>query len=368
MIIANDLRGIVYKNDEYERMLMPGRHMVPPGRRVETFNVFNVFAPRKDLSLYLHDPRLLSELHVVDVKDNEIAIRFERGLFKEILPPGRHAFWKAFQEHSFLVIDLSRPEIDPSFNKALLLKPDFMKHIYAFAVESHERGLLFFNRDFQRLLEPGDYYFWKGMTPVHVLKADMRQLQLDMNGQEIMTRDKIALRINFVCQYRIINPLAALHTVKNHEEQLYISLQLALREFVGSYTLDEILEKKQSMSAHVLESMKGAAAAMGLELLGAGVKDVILPGDVRDIINQVLIAEKKAQANVIMRREETASTRSLLNTARLMDENKTLSRLKELEYIERISEKIHSISLSTGGQFIEQLRQAFQPLPEPRKE
>jgi regulator of protease activity HflC (stomatin/prohibitin superfamily) len=99
---------------------------------------------------------------------------------------------------------------------------------------------------------------------------------------------------------------------------------------------------------------------MGIDLLSAGVKDIILPGDVKDIINQVLIAEKKAQANVIMRREETASTRSLLNTAKIMDENKTLYRLKELEYIERISEKISSITLSSGGQIIEQLRQAFQ--------
>jgi regulator of protease activity HflC (stomatin/prohibitin superfamily) len=154
--------------------------------------------------------------------------------------------------------------------------------------------------------------------------------------------------------------VTALNAIKNYEEQLYILMQLALREYIGAYTLDEILERKESISAHVVAAIKDKAAEMGLELFSAGVKDIILPGDVKDIINQVLIAEKKAQANVIMRREETASTRSLLNTAKIMDENKTLYRLKELEYIERISEKISSITLSTGGQIIEQLRQAFQ--------
>jgi len=126
-------------------------------------------------------------------------------------------------------------------------------------------------------------------------------------------------------------------------------MQLALREYIGAYTLDEILERKESISTQVVAAIKDKTSEMGIDLLSAGVKDIILPGDVKDIINQVLIAEKKAQANVIMRREETASTRSLLNTAKIMDENKTLYRLKELEYIERISEKISSSPSRPAG-------------------
>jgi regulator of protease activity HflC (stomatin/prohibitin superfamily) len=106
----------------------------------------------------------------------------------------------------------------------------------------------------------------------------------------------------------------------------------------------------------------------GLEIGHSGIKDVILPGEIRDIMNQVLIAEKKSQANVIMRREETASTRSLLNTAKLMEENEVLYRLKELEYIERISEKISQITLSGGTQIADQLREIFVPQsPEAKK-
>jgi shikimate kinase len=85
------------------------------------------------------------------------------------------------------------------------------------------------------------------------------------------------------------------------------------------------------------------------------VKDIILPGDIKDILNTVLLAEKKALANTITRREETASTRSLLNTAKLMDENETLFRLKELEFLEKICEKIGTISLTGGGNLLEKL-------------
>ena len=366
MRINIDQRGLVYrrsvgsKRGEYLRMLKPGKHTIPPWRLVEIYGIFDEFIPKRDLSLFLHDQELCDELYIVDVRDNEIAARFVDGHYKGLLAPGKYAFWKGTKPQSFVTIDLSKPAIDASFNKALFLRPDIQKFLSAYTVESYEKGLLFFNREFQKLLEPGDYFFWRGTTAVAVLKADMRQLQLDMAGQEIMTKDKIMLRVNFVCQYRINDPVKALHSIKNYEEQLYILMQLALREYIGAFTLDEILERKESISAQVVTAIKDKTSDMGIDLLSAGVKDIILPGDVKDIINQVLIAEKKAQANVIMRREETASTRSLLNTAKIMDENKTLYRLKELEYIERISEKISSITLSSGGQIIDQLRQAFQ--------
>ena len=89
------------------------------------------------------------------------------------------------------------------------------------------------------------------------------------------------------------------------------------------------------------------------------VKDIILSGELRNIMNQVLVAQKQAQANVITRREETASTRSLLNTAKLMEDNDMLFKLKEMEYVERIADKINNISLSGGNQVVDQLKEIF---------
>lgn len=148
---------------------------------------------------------------------------------------------------------------------------------------------------------------------------------------------------------------------KEYEKQLYILMQLALREFVGTLSLDELLEKKESISAYVLATLKDKAYNLGVEIRDCGVRDIILPGEMKEIMNQVLVAQKKAEANVIMRREETASTRSLLNTAKLMEENSMLFKLKEMEYVEKIADKINSISLSGGNQIIDQLKDIFVP-------
>lgn len=177
---------------------------------------------------------------------------------------------------------------------------------------------------------------------------------MDLLGQELMTEDKVTLRLNFVCQYRIVNPLRSLE-IKSFDEQIYIQLQLMLREYVGTLRLDDLLKRKEDVATFVLSRLREKGEEFGVQFLSAGVKDVILPGEMKEILNTVLLAEKKAQANLITRREETASTRSLLNTAKLMDENQTSYRLKELEFLEKICEKIGSISLTGGGDLLERL-------------
>ena len=146
---------------------------------------------------------------------------------------------------------------------------------------------------------------------------------------------------------------------KDYERQLYVAFQLVLREFIGVLMFDELLEKKEALLPYILEAVKSNAMGLGVEVTGFGIRDIILPGDVKDIMNKVLVAEKNAQANSIMRREETASTRSLLNTAKLMEDNVMLWKLKEMEYVEKIADKISNISVSGNGALIEQLKQIF---------
>ena len=95
--------------------------------------------------------------------------------------------------------------------------------------------------------------------------------------------------------------------------------QLVLREYIGNYKMEELLENKEEIGTYVFEQLKQRAASLYIDITDAGIKDIILPGDMREIMNTVLIAEKRAQANVITRREEVASTRSLLNTAKLLE-------------------------------------------------
>ena len=127
-----------------------------------------------------------------------------------------------------------------------------------------------------------------------------------------------------------------------------MELQFALREAVSGRTLDELLGAKGDLDREIHASALSRIEKHGMQLVSVGVKDIILPGDMKEILNKVVEAEKVAQANLIKRREETAATRSLLNTARLMDENPTLMRLKELETLEKVTETIDKLTVFGG--------------------
>ena len=220
---------------------------------------------------------------------------------------------------------------------------------------NYEKCLLYYDKKFVKILDAGVYYFWKGKVSIDYKLVDTRLIKMDIIGQEILTQDKVSIRVNMVCNYQVRDYVKIFDEFDNYKEHLHITAQLAIREYVGKRKIDEILDNKEDMSKYISQKLKEKGKELYLEVTEASVKDIILPGDMRDIMNTVLIAEKKAQANVIARREEVASTRSLLNTAKLMEENKTLYKLKELEYIERICENVGNVNINGGGDILSQL-------------
>ncbi len=353
--------GLIFKKGDYKKVLTSGTYWITSSHNVEIYDMSLQFNPSISLELLKNDKDLMELLHLVKVGDSEIVLHFVNGNFNGVLQSGEYAFWNTLKEHSFITADLSKVEITEDISSVLLKIPAVYQFLRVYRIESYEKGLLFINDKFVETLENGMHYFWKNDIPVSVMKADLRQTQLEVSGQELLTKDKAAIRVSFFAGYKVVDVIKALTENQDYSRQLYVAIQLALREYVGALTLDEILEKKEEVSNYVMDSVKEKAKELGVEMLNGGLRDVILPGDVREIMNQVLIAQKKAQANIITRREETASTRSLLNTAKLMEENAMLFKLKEMEYVEKIADKINTISLSGGGQIVDQLRDIFSP-------
>ena len=278
--------------------------------------------------ILMKNPEFASRVVKNVLPDTSIAIRFVNGAFREVVCKPETLFWNVFEKNEFQVIDITKPWMEETLPRMYMeLMP--AKYYKKIVIKDGETGLLYFDNQFER--------------------------QLEISGQEILTADKVGVRLNVICTYRITDPRRLVKLVENVGTQLYTHAQLILREYVGRFRLDEILEQKEEISRYVLEEMKKKLEDYCVEIVSAGIKDIILPGEIREIMNTVLLAEKRAQANVITRREEVASTRSLLNTARLMDENQTLFKLKEMEYLERICDKVGTISINGGKGVMEQL-------------
>ena len=355
IIINENQKGFLFCSGKYIKLLDAGKHYIFGNREIEVADLKN---PLKSavcpLDTLIADKRTAELISVVEVRDEELALHYVNGKFENVLYPGKYAFWNITDKHEYKIIDISNPIVDDTVPEYVFSKIPSSQYI-RIEVSQYQKARLSFNHKLERILDPGVYYFWNNSVKIAVGYVDTRLTQMNVTGQEILTQDKVSLRINFVCSYRITDYVKILTEIDDFKEHIHVAIQLALREYVGKYKLDEILENKDQISRFVFERLKEKEKDLFVEITDAGVKDIILPGEIRDIMNTVLIAEKRAQANVITRREEVASTRSLLNTAKLMDENKTLYKLKELEYIERICENVGNITLNGNGDVLSQL-------------
>jgi len=352
--------GLVFKNGNYKKVLTSGQYWLVFNEKIIIYNTSNEFITIVKLELLLQDEKLAKMLEVITVLDNEIVLKYDNNIFKRVLTAGKYVFWKSkINDFSFTKVDLNKIEITENIDKAVLMRAEVLKYIRVFVVDSFEKAILFVDGKQEKILESGTYYFWNNSIRIHIKKADLRQVQLEISGQEMLTKDKTALRVNFYTQYKVVEIKKALVDNKDFEKQLYILIQLALRAFIGELSFDELLANKELVTDKVLKTVSKKAIALGVIIIDSGIRDVILPGEIKDIMNQVLVAQKKAQANVITRREETASTRSLLNTAKLMESNDMLFKLKEMEYVEKIADKIGEISVSSSVNMVEQLKTIF---------
>jgi regulator of protease activity HflC (stomatin/prohibitin superfamily) len=182
-------------------------------------------------------------------------------------------------------------------------------------IKNTHRGLRYADGRLTDVLDAGRYRlpprsrFGVRRPVVEIVLVDLRERELTIKGQEILTSDKVAVRVSILTQYRVVDPVAAIERVAGYEERLYSDVQLAARRSLASMTLEEILTNRNQLSEDILRDVQGVAAGYGVEILRADVKDIIFPGNLQDIMNRVLAAERLSEAQLVeaRTRAETAA-------------------------------------------------------------
>ncbi|NIJ37971.1 regulator of protease activity HflC (stomatin/prohibitin superfamily) [Sphingopyxis panaciterrae] len=290
-----------------------------------------------------------THLTVVRTAENEIAVIERDGIINTILgPDAKLIMWSDAGPWKARIVDIvDQLRVEPKLLQRLQ-KTDRMQFVSVIEVGEGKTALVSIDGRLTDRLEPGVYGYWNPGRKISAKLVDLTRQALDVTGQEVLTRDRVTLRINISADYRVADPLLAVTSVKDFADALYRALQLAFRKTIGALTLDQILEKKGLVDAEAADKVRADMAMIGVEVSDISLKDVILPGEMREILNQVVAVQKEAEANVIRRREETNATRSLLNTAKVMAENPVMLRLKELEALESIAGKVERLTVTNG--------------------
>ncbi len=346
-ILVNDGERVLVSIDgRPSRYLGPGRH-----------RVWALFA---DVALM----RLSTEALVPILRPEQVALIPEADLRRVVVKRGQRAWvahkgkparWLSVGEHLVWTVDpsvtitlvdttaLTAPLLDPR-ELALVDAVDYVE----ITVPTGAVAARFVDGALESVLGPGRHAAWTTERSVRFTALDLRERVLEVSGQELMTKDRVTLRLNASAVYKVHDPQRLVAVARAPDDVLYLAVQLALREAVAARTLDELLADRESLAGVLLPVVRAKAEAVGLALGELGVKDVVLPGEMRALMNRVIEAQKAAEANVITRREETAAVRSMAQTAKVLAENPTLLRLKELESYKDLAAQVGTVHLVLG--------------------
>lgn len=361
VIVRKHERALLFRDGDFVKFLEPGVYRFATVLHKIEVQRFDITVPTfghrlQDFLIEQYRDQVERHFDVVETNENEIAIVYHNDRVTLVMAPAtRKLFTKGVHRlrvERFEIVDTL--DVDERLAKRLLAGNDPMlksiadKVVYSRVVPEGHVGLLYVDGELTRTLAPGFHAFFAVERGVGVELYDTRVQTLEVSGQEILTKDKVALRINLTATYQLTDVEKSVREAKDPLDHLYKEVQFGLRGAVGTRTLDALLEDKTVIDTSVATHLKEHFEAIGITIKSVGVKDIILPGDMKDLLGKVVEAEKAAQANVIRRREETNATRSLLNTAKVMESNAVALRLKELETLEKITDKVGNISVYGG--------------------
>lgn len=363
--IQDHERGFLIEDGRPVRYLAPGAHRVWQlfkRVRVEKLATGGLLAELDARRLALVPAE---DLTILTLDEHERALVTRRGKPALWLGPGVHQVWTVER-----VVDRATGEVKPLVATQRFDTRGVDARLLPTDVAALARGrdyvevtapagcvaVRFVDGRLDTVLPAGRHAAWNTVHTVTFAVIDLRERVLAVTGQEVMTRDRVTLRLNLSATFRTKDAVRLATVARAPDDVLYLAMQLAAREAVTTRTLDELLAAREELVALMAPTVRARAETLGLELIELGLKDVVLPGEMKELLNKVIQAQKEAEANVIQRREETAATRSLAQTAKVLAENPLLVRLKELEAYKELAGKVGQVHLVLGDGALEKLQ------------
>lgn len=353
IFIRNTEFGLRFDRGQFTGLFTPGEHRVFDLRGRVTVQKVDAEAPQlthPQLRSIVRSGALEGVAVVEDLGQHERAIVRVDGRLQAILQPGLYAFFTTHRTVEIETVDARTVRIERDDIPALLTTAGGAYSIEEAIVPPEHEAVLTLDGQFVETLRPGRYAFWRNERDVYVETVDLRERVIDVGGQEILTADNVSLRVNALAAFRVVDVRKAVATTADLDGLLYREVQLALRAAVGTRTLDALLAAKEAVAEELLEAVRQRAADVGVEIVAVGIKDLILPGEMKTLLGRVTEAKTAAEADLIRRKEETAAIRSQANTAKILENNPTLMRLRELEVLETVAKSTKmEVLLGSGG-------------------
>ena len=202
----------------------------------------------------------------------------------------------------------------------------------AATVREYQRALRYRRGHLLGEVGPGRYWLRPRVDELDV--HDTRRRQTVVAGQEVLTADRVPLKISLIAEYTVADLSKAVLEVENFQAALYGRLQLALREVVAAVELDEMLAGRDRLGTEILAKVQPGLGQLGIELHSVHARDFMMAGGLRSAYADVIQAKQHGLAALERARGESAAVRNLANAAQLMERHPGIMQLRLLQAVE----------------------------------
>ena len=213
---------------------------------------------------------------------------------------------------------------------ALILLPQMVR-----ILREYERGIIFRLGKLLGTKGPGLIL----LIPIvdRMVKMDLRVITIDVNRQEVMTRDNVPVTVDAVVYFRVINPEAAVVRVENYLKATSLISQTTLRSVLGQAELDELLAQRDKINLHLQEIIDRQTDPWGIKVTAVEVKDVVLPDGMKRAMARQAETERERRAKIINAEGEFQAAEKLVQAATMISAQPIALQLRFLQTMKEIS-------------------------------
>ncbi|MBV9875424.1 MAG: slipin family protein [Verrucomicrobia bacterium] len=213
---------------------------------------------------------------------------------------------------------------------SLILLPQMIR-----ILREYERGVIFRLGKLLGTKGPGLIL----LIPIvdRIVKMDLRVIAMDVNRQEVMTRDNVPVTVDAVVYFRVINPDAAVVRVENYLKATSLISQTTLRSVLGQAELDELLAQRDKINLHLQEIIDRQTDPWGIKVTAVEVKDVVLPDGMKRAMARQAETERERRAKIIAAEGEFQAAEKLVQAAQMISAQPIALQLRFLQTMKEIS-------------------------------
>lgn len=202
-------------------------------------------------------------------------------------------------------------------------------------VKEYERGIKFTLGKYVGVMEPG----LRIIVPIvqSWQRVDIRIITVDIPSQECISKDNISIRVNAVLYYKVQNPEKSVLDVEHYGYAISQLAQTTMRNIVGEFVLDDILQKRELISKKIMNIVDKETDPWGIDVQKIEIKDIELPQDMKRVIGKEAEAEREKRAVIVKAEGEVVAAKNMSKAAEMLSSAQGALHLRTLQTLNDLS-------------------------------